>query len=167
MYSKRSVDGDGPDSRPVRTSDRLRSRPKFYNRSYMYYPQTIIRSTRKKTKSRTAAAQIAKMLRQKRTSKANVRNIIVIFMAFLLFDLLSRYRGPPSLAVNCNSSLISCVDFDYNWADAFLNRSKRLIFQLPGCSCLISEKMHNMSLLTCCSQWLPILGALLGRGGFL
>ncbi|KAI3464394.1 hypothetical protein Pfo_021057 [Paulownia fortunei] len=71
MYSKRSAEGDGPDSRPVRTSDRLRSRPKFYNRPYLYYTPTIIRSKRKKTKTRTAAAEIAKMLRQKRTSKAN------------------------------------------------------------------------------------------------
>ncbi|XP_051138999.1 ATPase family AAA domain-containing protein At1g05910 isoform X3 [Andrographis paniculata] len=72
MYPKRSVEGDGPDSRPVRTSDRLRSRPKFYNRPYLYYtPGTIMRSKRKKTKTRTAAAQIAKMFRQKRSSKAN------------------------------------------------------------------------------------------------
>ncbi|KAL0351375.1 UNVERIFIED_CONTAM: ATPase family AAA domain-containing protein [Sesamum calycinum] len=71
MYSKRSVEGDGSDSRPVRTSDRLRSRPKFYNRPYLYYTPTIIRSKRKKTKTRTAAAQIAKMLREKRSSKAN------------------------------------------------------------------------------------------------
>ncbi|KAK6116642.1 hypothetical protein DH2020_049641 [Rehmannia glutinosa] len=71
MYSKRSVEGDGPDSRPVRTSDRLRSRPKFYNRPYLYYSPTVIRSKRKKTKTRTAAAEIAKMLHQKRTSKAN------------------------------------------------------------------------------------------------
>ncbi|KAK4413305.1 ATPase family AAA domain-containing protein [Sesamum alatum] len=71
MYSKRSVEGDGSDTRPVRTSDRLRSRPKFYNRPYLYYTPTIIRSKRKKTKTRTAAAQIAKMLREKRSSKAN------------------------------------------------------------------------------------------------
>ncbi|KAL0437973.1 UNVERIFIED_CONTAM: ATPase family AAA domain-containing protein [Sesamum latifolium] len=71
MYPKRSVEGDGSDSRPVRTSDRLRSRPKFYNRPYLYYTPTIIRSKRKKTKTRTAAAQIAKMLREKRSSKAN------------------------------------------------------------------------------------------------
>ncbi|KAI3460658.1 hypothetical protein Pfo_017321 [Paulownia fortunei] len=74
MYSKRSVEGDEPDSRPVRTSDRLRSRPKFYNRTYLYYPPPM-RSKRKKTKTRTAAAQIAKMLhpgnRALRTSNAN------------------------------------------------------------------------------------------------
>ncbi|KAL2497340.1 ATPase family AAA domain-containing protein [Abeliophyllum distichum] len=75
MYSKRSVEGDGPDSRPVRTSDRLRRRPKSYGRPYFYYSPTIIRPKRRKTKSRTAAAQIAKMLRPGnrplRTSNAN------------------------------------------------------------------------------------------------
>ncbi|XP_075494517.1 ATPase family AAA domain-containing protein At1g05910-like [Primulina tabacum] len=64
MYSKRSVQGDGPDSRPVRTSDRLKTRPKFCSRKYLYYtPTTILRTKRKRTKTRTAAAQIAKMLR--------------------------------------------------------------------------------------------------------
>ncbi|CAA0827812.1 ATPase family AAA domain-containing protein [Striga hermonthica] len=72
MYSKRSAEGDGPDARPVRTSDRIRSRPKFYNRSYLHYTPTIIRSKRKKTKTRAAAAaQIARMLHQKRSSKTN------------------------------------------------------------------------------------------------
>ncbi|KAL8485976.1 hypothetical protein ACS0TY_028037 [Phlomoides rotata] len=72
MYSKRSVEENGPDSRPVRTSDRLKSRPKFHSRSsYMYYPQNGIRSNRKKTKTRTAAAQIAKMMHKNRTSKSN------------------------------------------------------------------------------------------------
>ncbi|GFP81365.1 ATPase family aaa domain-containing protein at1g05910 [Phtheirospermum japonicum] len=69
MYSKGSVEEDGPDSRPLRSSDRLRSRPKFYSRPYSYSP-TIIRPKIKKTKTRTAAAQIARMLR-KRTSKSN------------------------------------------------------------------------------------------------
>ncbi|XP_057498909.1 ATPase family AAA domain-containing protein At1g05910-like [Actinidia eriantha] len=63
MYSKRSGQGDGPVSRPVRTSDRLRRRPKVYGRSYLYYTPTIIRPKRRKTKTRTAASQIAKMLR--------------------------------------------------------------------------------------------------------
>ncbi|KAL6512111.1 hypothetical protein OROGR_021708 [Orobanche gracilis] len=70
MYSKRSVEGDGLDSRAVRTSDRLKSRPKF--RSYLHYtPTTIIRSTKKKSKTRTAAAQIARMLRKEGLSKTN------------------------------------------------------------------------------------------------
>ncbi|XAR48719.1 hypothetical protein NMG60_11031624 [Bertholletia excelsa] len=63
MYSKRSGQSDGPVSRPVRTSDRLRRRPKVYGRSYLYYTPTIIRPKRKKSKTRTAASQIAKMLR--------------------------------------------------------------------------------------------------------
>ncbi|KAL6970767.1 hypothetical protein U1Q18_030455 [Sarracenia purpurea var. burkii] len=63
MYSKRSGQGDGSVSRPVRTSDRLRRRPKIYGRPYLYYAPTIIRPKRTKTKTRTAASQIAKMLR--------------------------------------------------------------------------------------------------------
>ncbi|XP_075484037.1 ATPase family AAA domain-containing protein At1g05910-like [Primulina tabacum] len=64
MYSKRSVQEDGPDSRPVRTSDRLKSRPKFCGRQYLYYsPTAMLRNKSKKTKTRTAAVQIAKMLR--------------------------------------------------------------------------------------------------------
>ncbi|XVF37843.1 hypothetical protein REPUB_Repub20aG0046000 [Reevesia pubescens] len=63
MYSKRSGQGDGPVSRPVRTSDRLRRRPKVYGRPYLYYTPTIIRTRKSKTKSRTAASRIAKMLR--------------------------------------------------------------------------------------------------------
>ncbi|XP_040993083.1 ATPase family AAA domain-containing protein At1g05910 [Juglans microcarpa x Juglans regia] len=57
--------GDGEaEARPVRTSDRLRRRPKIYGRAYLYYNTNIIR-TRKgkgKNKTRTAASQIAKML---------------------------------------------------------------------------------------------------------
>lgn len=60
MYSKQ---GDGPDSMPVRTSDRLRRRPKTYGRPYMFYTPTLRRPPkRSKTKTRTAASQIAKML---------------------------------------------------------------------------------------------------------
>ncbi|XP_059444703.1 ATPase family AAA domain-containing protein At1g05910 isoform X1 [Corylus avellana] len=57
--------GDGgAEARPLRTSDRLRRRPKIYGRAYLYYNTNIIR-TRKgkgKSKTRTAASQIAKML---------------------------------------------------------------------------------------------------------
>jgi len=57
--------GDGgAEARPLRTSDRLRRRPKIYGRAYLYYNTNIIR-TRKgkgKNKTRTAASQIAKML---------------------------------------------------------------------------------------------------------
>ncbi|KAI8003822.1 ATPase family AAA domain-containing protein [Camellia lanceoleosa] len=63
MYSKRSGEGVGPVSKPVRTSDRLRRRPKIYGRPYLYYAPAIIRPKRSKTKTRTAASQIAKMLR--------------------------------------------------------------------------------------------------------
>ncbi|KAG4149218.1 hypothetical protein ERO13_D05G327400v2 [Gossypium hirsutum] len=73
MYSKRSGQGDGPVSGPVRTSDRLRRRPKVYGRTYLYYTPTIIRTKKSKTKTRTAASRIAKMLssgdRSVRTSK--------------------------------------------------------------------------------------------------
>ncbi|KAK2998337.1 hypothetical protein RJ639_023573 [Escallonia herrerae] len=62
MYSKRSGQGSGG-SRPVRASDRLRRRPKVYGRPYMYYSPAVIRPKRSKTKTRTAASQIAKMLR--------------------------------------------------------------------------------------------------------
>uniref|UniRef100_A0A2P2KL71 Uncharacterized protein MANES_04G042700 n=1 Tax=Rhizophora mucronata TaxID=61149 RepID=A0A2P2KL71_RHIMU len=63
MYPKRTGQGDGPVSRPVRTSDRLRRRPKIYGRGFVYYPQAVIRSKKSKTKTRTAASRIAKMLR--------------------------------------------------------------------------------------------------------
>ncbi|EEF29338.1 ATP binding protein, putative [Ricinus communis] len=62
MHSKRSGQGDGPVSRPVRTSDRLRRRPKVYGRTYLYYTPTIIRPRKSKPKTRTAASRIAKML---------------------------------------------------------------------------------------------------------
>ncbi|KAF3455401.1 hypothetical protein FNV43_RR00025 [Rhamnella rubrinervis] len=58
MHSKRSGQGDGP----VRTSDRLRRRPKIYGRAYLYYTPTIIRNRKRKTKTRTAASRIAQML---------------------------------------------------------------------------------------------------------
>ncbi|XP_039012807.1 ATPase family AAA domain-containing protein At1g05910-like isoform X2 [Hibiscus syriacus] len=73
MYSKSSGQGDGPISGPVRTSDRLRRRPKVYGRTYLYYSPTIIRTRKSKTKSRTVASRIARMLssgdRSVRTSK--------------------------------------------------------------------------------------------------
>lgn len=59
MYSK----GDGQGDRPQRTSDRLRRSPKVYGRSFGYYTTPIHRPKRSKTKTRTAASQIAKMLR--------------------------------------------------------------------------------------------------------
>lgn len=63
MYPKRSGQADDAVSGPVRTSDRLRRRPTLYGRPYLYYTPKIIRPKRNKTKTRTAASQIAKMLR--------------------------------------------------------------------------------------------------------
>ncbi|KAJ8755174.1 hypothetical protein K2173_018972 [Erythroxylum novogranatense] len=62
MYTRRAGQGDGPVPGPVRTSDRLRRRPKLYGRTYVYYTPTIRRSRKSKTKTRTAASRIAKML---------------------------------------------------------------------------------------------------------
>lgn len=63
MYSKRSGKSDESPSRPVRASDRLRRRPNLYGRPFLYYSPSIIHPKRGKTKTRTAASQIAKMLR--------------------------------------------------------------------------------------------------------
>ncbi|KAJ0244975.1 ATPase family AAA domain-containing protein [Hirschfeldia incana] len=55
--------GDGSDTKPVRSSDRLRRRPKLYGRSYYYYTPNLHNNRKRKiTKTRTAASQIAKML---------------------------------------------------------------------------------------------------------
>ncbi|GAU43911.1 hypothetical protein TSUD_88840 [Trifolium subterraneum] len=63
MYPKRSS-LDDPDSRPVRTSDRIKTRPPVYNRApFLYYNSNIRRPRKSKNKTRTAASQIAKMLR--------------------------------------------------------------------------------------------------------
>lgn len=73
MFSKGSVVGDGPDSRPVRTSDRLKSRPKFHSRRLHYTPTIVIRSQKKKPKKRPSSSQVLKMLRQRnRTPKSKV-----------------------------------------------------------------------------------------------
>ncbi|KAB2039579.1 hypothetical protein ES319_D02G019500v1 [Gossypium barbadense] len=63
MYPKRSGQADRPVTRPLRSSDRLRRRPKVYGRPYLYYTPTIIRNKKSRTKTRTAASRIAKMLR--------------------------------------------------------------------------------------------------------
>ncbi|XP_045827271.1 ATPase family AAA domain-containing protein At1g05910 isoform X4 [Trifolium pratense] len=63
MYPKRSS-LDDPDSRPVRTSDRIKTRPPAYNRApFLYYNSNLRRPRKSKNKTRTAASQIAKMLR--------------------------------------------------------------------------------------------------------
>ncbi|CAJ1933319.1 unnamed protein product [Sphenostylis stenocarpa] len=62
MYPKRSGQ-DGPDLRQVRTSDRIKTRPNIYGRPYLFYNQNLRRTRKNKNKTRTAASQIAKMLR--------------------------------------------------------------------------------------------------------
>lgn len=52
--------GDGPVIKPLRTSDRLRQRPKYFGRPYLYYKPVIRKKI--KSKKRTAASQIAKKL---------------------------------------------------------------------------------------------------------
>ncbi|KAJ0250818.1 ATPase family AAA domain-containing protein [Hirschfeldia incana] len=62
MHPKRSSQGDGEDTKPVRSSDRLRRRPRLYGRSGYYYSPNMVRNRKRNTKTRTAASQIAKML---------------------------------------------------------------------------------------------------------
>ncbi|KAG2260275.1 hypothetical protein Bca52824_079569 [Brassica carinata] len=63
MHPKGSSQGDETDAKPVRSSDRLRRRPRLYGRSCYYYsPNMVHNRKRKNTKTRTAASQIAKML---------------------------------------------------------------------------------------------------------
>ncbi|KAJ6690982.1 AAA DOMAIN-CONTAINING [Salix koriyanagi] len=75
MYTKRSGQGDGPVARPVRTSDRLRRRPKVFSRTYLYYTPSIIRPRKGKTKTRTAASRIAKMLGNRAVRAANANSV--------------------------------------------------------------------------------------------
>ncbi|KAI4334614.1 hypothetical protein L6164_019280 [Bauhinia variegata] len=63
MYPKRSSQGDGPVSRPVRSSNRIKTKPTMYGRPYMYYNSKIRRPKKSKNKTRKAASQIAKILR--------------------------------------------------------------------------------------------------------
>ncbi|XP_062198444.1 ATPase family AAA domain-containing protein At1g05910-like isoform X1 [Phragmites australis] len=53
---------------PVRTSDRLRQRPKYYARGYMYYKPAMRKKVN--SKKRTAASQIAKKLLRKPAARA-------------------------------------------------------------------------------------------------
>lgn len=62
MYPKRSGQ-DGPVSGQVRSSDRIKTRPNVYGRPFLYYNQNLRRTRKSKMKTRTAASQIAKMLR--------------------------------------------------------------------------------------------------------
>ncbi|XP_057793418.1 ATPase family AAA domain-containing protein At1g05910-like isoform X1 [Salvia miltiorrhiza] len=72
MFSKGSVVVDGPDSRPVRTSDRLKSRTRHHNRRMYYTPNIVMRSQKKKPKKRASSSHLAKIFQKERTSsKAN------------------------------------------------------------------------------------------------
>ncbi|KAL1533797.1 ATPase family AAA domain-containing protein-like protein [Salvia divinorum] len=71
MFSKGSVVVDGPDSRPVRTSDRLKSRPRHHNRRMYYTPNIVMRSQKKKSKKRASSTHLAKFFQQERNSKEN------------------------------------------------------------------------------------------------
>ncbi|XP_057456261.1 ATPase family AAA domain-containing protein At1g05910 isoform X2 [Lotus japonicus] len=62
MYPKRPSQ-DSPAAGPVRTSDRIKSRPNVYGRPFLYYNSNLRRSRKTKIKTRTAASQIAKILR--------------------------------------------------------------------------------------------------------
>lgn len=59
---------DGEEVRPLRTSDRLRQRPKYFGRAYLYFKPPIRKKM--KTKKRTAASQIAKKLLRPRNRPA-------------------------------------------------------------------------------------------------
>ncbi|WOL04434.1 ATPase family AAA domain-containing protein [Canna indica] len=60
--------GDGTGATPLRTSDRLRQRPKYFGRPYLYYKPGIRKKM--KSKKRAAASQIAKKLLRPRNCPA-------------------------------------------------------------------------------------------------
>jgi ATPase family AAA domain-containing protein 2 len=62
---------NGAPRQSLRTSDRLRKAPKYYNKSYLYY-QTSLRK-KVKPKKRAAASQIAKKILTPR--KPSVRTV--------------------------------------------------------------------------------------------
>jgi ATPase family AAA domain-containing protein 2 len=62
------MEGKGDGVTPVRTSDRLRQRPKYFTRGYMYYKPPMCKKV--KSKKRTAATQIAKKLLRKPATRA-------------------------------------------------------------------------------------------------
>nr|GMC56244.1 ATPase family AAA domain-containing protein At1g05910 isoform X1 [Ipomoea batatas] len=76
MYPNRSSQADEDDPRPVRTSDRLRRRPKPYGngRPFLYYMDTR-RGKSGKTKRKTAASHIAKMLGNRPVRKATTNSV--------------------------------------------------------------------------------------------
>ena len=74
------MDGKGDGSvAPVRSSDRLRQRPKYYGRGYLYYSHSPNMRNKINNKKRTAASQIAKKLLRKpaaRDPPAEVSNFV-------------------------------------------------------------------------------------------
>jgi hypothetical protein len=100
MYSKRSGQGDGPGPRPVRTSDRLRRRPKVFSRTYLYYTPGIIRPRKGKTKTRTAASRIAKMLGNRAVRAANANVSVHISFNFISLFVYSSVFGTFSWRLN-------------------------------------------------------------------
>lgn len=77
MYSK-LVEGGGNVPSPVRTSDRLRRRPKGY-RKFVYYGASIMRPKKNKPKARASASKIARLLRPGRKPKASVSYFLFFF----------------------------------------------------------------------------------------
>ena len=62
----------------------------MYGRSYLYYSPTIIRGKKSKTKTRTAASQIAKMLRPgNRPMRNSNSNVCAHFVNLYHFPILS------------------------------------------------------------------------------
>ena len=100
MYKKRSGQGDGPVARPVRTSDRLRRRPKVFSRTYLYYTPSIIRPRKGKTKTMTAASRIAKMLGNRVVRAANANVSSHIFFNFISHFIYSSDFGTFSWMMN-------------------------------------------------------------------
>uniref|UniRef100_A0A0E0B5B0 Bromo domain-containing protein n=1 Tax=Oryza glumipatula TaxID=40148 RepID=A0A0E0B5B0_9ORYZ len=68
---------------PVRTSDRLRKRPKYFGRNYMYYNPAIRKKM--KSKKRAAASQIAKKLLRKSAARAPPADLmeVVVVLSFI------------------------------------------------------------------------------------
>lgn len=105
MYPKRSSQ-DGPNSRPVRTSDRIKTRPTGFGRSFMYYSPNLRHTRKSKIKTRTAASQIAKLLRpgnrKAQDSNTNVsfciwRLRIITAKRIVIFSIIlhgSKYKSP-------------------------------------------------------------------------
>ncbi|KAJ4779666.1 ATPase family AAA domain-containing protein [Rhynchospora pubera] len=61
---------NGTPAQSIRTSDRLRKRPKYYNKGYFYYQSSIRKKV--KSKKRTAASQIAKKILTRKPSGRTV-----------------------------------------------------------------------------------------------